>query len=328
MASFSWNSIRRYAFWILPIVMIWALPVMASPLLQRGFFPTANFALSWQQYLPADIPLAKLNLYTADTRVMQPGLQLTMSVEAEVVRVSTGFRYSYKVSNAKSSVQSLFLFGIARGAPISEQAGGPVFLTMGVKNPYSNAIVWYSRPDVGVKTRMVDVVLGSGRVQIPVPEVGVLPGEEVSGMSFESKHLPGILTVFGRGKGWMVDAKTGGFVPAPFNEYLSGKTLGPVLLSRNIDAMAFSKYMQGLVTESLALGWLTGDVAVKARGFANSLETATTSEAFPALYQSFHGYLTGFWFGTSDMTSEGRSLMLRNLEYAMQRFPVLPPKAL
>lgn len=303
--------------------LLWALPVGASPLSVRGFFPTANFELSWQRYLPADIPLEKLNLYTADTHVMQPGLQLSMTVHAEVVRISTGFQYSYKVSNAKSSVQSIVLIGMDRMAPISAQVGGPVFLNMGIKNPYGNAIVWYSRPDVGARVRVVDVVLGSARVQIPVPEVGVSPGETVSGMSFESVYLPGIVTVFGRGKGWLVDARIGNFVPAPFNEYLSGKTLGPVLLAPDMDAMAFARYMQTLVSEAVALGWLTGDVAARAKTFSKSLDTATGPEAFPALYQAFYGYLTGFWFGTSDMTSEGRALMLLNLEYAMQRFPVV-----
>lgn len=323
MAFFNWNNMGLLLF-----VMLWALPAMASPLLQRGFFPTANFVLSWQQYLPADIPLEKLNLYTSDTHVMQPGLQLSMAVHAEVIRISTGFRYSYKVSNSRNSVQSVVLLGLDRRAPISEQAGGALFLNMGIRNPYGNAIVWYSRPDVGARVRVVDVVLGSAKFEIPVSEVGVSPGEAVSGMSFESIYLPGIVTAFGRGKGWLVDMRIGSVVPAPFNEYMSGKTLGPVLLAQDMSAMAFSKYMQGLVTESVALGWLTGDVAVKAKAFANSLETATTSEAFPALYQAFHGYLTGFWFGTSDMTSEGKTLMLLNLEYGMQRFPVLPAKVL
>jgi hypothetical protein len=310
-------------FFAVILLFLWltGMPALAAQLSQRALFPTANFDLHWQRYL-SEVPLHKINLYTVDRYVMQPGFQLSPEVRAEVLRIPKGFRYSYRLANGKSSVQSWYLFGIARMAPVSAQSGGASFVSMGLKNPYGNAIVWYARPDFGQRTRQVDVVLGNARVQIPVPEVGIAPGEALADLSFESTYLPGIVEAFGRGKGWLVDANIGNFVPAPFNEYLSGKTVGPVQHSLGLDAQGFAAHLGSLVTEAVALGWLTGDLALKSKAFAASLSTEPVS-AHPEIYRAFYGYLTGFWFGTSDMTSEGRSLMLTNLEYAMQRFPVV-----
>lgn len=293
---------------------------MASSLSQKGFFPTANFTSAWQSYLPADVPVEKLNLYTSNTYVMQPGFQMSVDVYADVVKTEAGFHYTYKLKNAPTSLQTIAVFGLTREAPITAHSGGTLFDVMPSKNPYDNAIGWYPKSDGASKTRIVEMLLGNAGVQIPIVEMGVFPGVMAEGLSVDSLYLPGIVTAFCRGKGWLVKVSYGDFVAAPVNEYVSGKTLGPVLLAQEMDAAAFSKYIQTLVTESISLGWISGGVAVKASALSKGL-SATGAEGDPkTTYKDFNAYLNGFWFGTSEMTSEGRSLLLRNLEYGIQRF--------
>jgi hypothetical protein len=298
-------------------LFLWVTALTASPLVTKGFFPTANFTQSWQSYLPDDVPMQKVNIYTSPTYVMQPGFQLSASLRAEVVRTKTGFRYTYTVTNAAGSLQALSVLGVDRMAPITAQVPVVRAGLMGAKNPYGNVIGWYPKSAKQARTRVVEMVLGNTQAKIPIVEDGLLPGETLAGLSLESEALPGIVSAFCRGKGWLIKVSQGDFVPEPFNEYVSGKTVGPVLRSQGMDSKAFAGYMRELVGESIALGWLSGDVALKSQSFAKELEI---SESPAMVYKSFYTYLTGFWFGTSEMTSEGQALLLLNLEYGMKQF--------
>jgi len=304
----------------LSVLLGFGVIAMASPLSQKGFFPTANFTSAWQSYLPADVPIEKLNRYTSPEYVMQPGFQLSADVQATVVKTETGFQYTYTLRNSPASVQSIAVFGLTRAAPIEAHSGGTLFEAMSAKNPYDNAIGWYPRSGINSRTRIVEMLLNNARVQIPVEESGVFPGVTASGMSFRSDYLPGIVPAFCRGKGWLIKVSQGDFVTAPANEYVSGKTLGPVLVAQSMDSSEFARYIQRLVAESVSLGWLSGDVALKSAAMAKNLAGTGATEEPKTTYQAFYDYLNGFWFGTSEMTAEARTLLFLNLEYGMQRF--------
>lgn len=313
---------KRFATAALAIAILCGIgtPAMAGPLSQKGFFPTANFTSAWQSYLPSGVPIEKINLYTSDSYVMQPGFQLAVDVQAEIVKTESGFHYSYTLKNTPESLQSIAVFGITREAPITAHSGGAIFDAMSARNPYGNAIGWYPTSAGVSKTRTLEMLLNNSRVQIPIEESGVFPGMTASGMAFDSDFLPGIVTAFCRGKGWLINVSQGAFITAPVNEHVSGKTLGPVLVAQSMDSSEFAKYIQRLVAESVSLGWLSGEVALTSAVMAKNLAGAGATEAPKMTYKEFHDYLNGFWFGTAEMTAEARTLLSLNLAYGMQRF--------
>ncbi len=311
---------RLWRCLFLLIVLCFALRVDASPLSQRGLFPSESFPVAWQSYLPPDLLLSAVDMEIFEGYVMQPGFQVMPSVRATVTKLETGFRYSYVVTNGAGSLRSLRLFAVEQSTDSHIHVRTPLAKTMGARNPYGNAIGWYLQSKEGPVTRLVALSLDSRQVQIPVSEPGLFPGESVSGLALESTYLPGVVSAFSRGNGWLLRVSSGAFVSAPINDYMSGKTVGPVVGSLAMDELAFSRYMRTLVAESVSLGWLVGDVAVKAVSFSDALASAKTTAERYSLYRSFQTYLTGFWFGTADMTSEGRALLLFNIEYALNRF--------
>lgn len=315
---FVFGKTRFSGFCVGVVCLLWSSNVMASSQLsERSFFPTHNFELAWPTYLPAHATPNAAGIYQTANNLMQPGYFVKAEIQAEVRQDDQGLHYVYTVTNASDSIQPVSLFGIERRAPVYGQKSETLFVPMSLDNPYGY-VVWHVPNTSPTRVRTLSVSVASQSATIPVAEHGLFPKETVTGLGVSSRYLPGIVSAFVRADGWLIDLPTGGFVSAPIHEKVSGKTIGPVLMARGLDAQGFSVYFRGLVEDAIALGWVKGDVAVQSRKFMTALQDPSQDPG--TLYKAFHGYLTGFWFGTADMSSEGKALLVLNAAYAMQQF--------
>lgn len=230
-----------------------------------------------------------------DGRVAHMGFELRTKVdvvvEGSVERLALQhgdrrrqFRYSYTVHSLPTSRQGVNLFGVLTEQPVEDPSRPddwevyvppkPENITGGTGASWSD---WKIRPDVPLPPlpvfteEMMKAHIQSeetGNPILPViPEVipgrtGVAPGKHVSGFSFASARLPGIVRCLAMGAHFT--PVTHGEPPQEIDHlthkndflYVEGKTVGPVLENPPRDAPAALRQLQAWLSEAERLGWV------------------------------------------------------------------------
>lgn len=194
------------------------------------------------------------------------GTKVTAIVKANAHREGSDFRYQYSVYNFKTSRQGLNTLVVTSKDRVSaitlpDNGWHAVLLTGSgpARIPFAK--------DKGISWS--DSKIREGIPPPPVPQAagapsGVPPGQSLSGFSFKSLLLPGIVSCYARG--WTFIPVTHGEAPQEVDSllleqtflYEYGKTVGPVTEPASIDPAKMLNQLRLWTLEARKLGWVNG----------------------------------------------------------------------
>ena len=187
---------------------------------------TANYIYSWQGYDG-----------TRKSVVYEPATKIDVIVEAGVKSANRGYKYNYKVVNLKTGLQDITTFAVEYKAPVVRASSPEGWLSRSfVQKPVWG---WSGEQKAAIK-----------------------PGDSFADFTFQSKGLPGIVKCYAQGYTKIMrfpeekPSEIGKSIPKHFENMVSGKTIGPVSVSKDFNPLIFANNLSSLVQESFSLGWI------------------------------------------------------------------------
>lgn len=244
-------SVRSMHFFIIALVLIAPLSAWPQQESVTGTYDSKNDWFVFEWFNPQTGK--QQTIYDSANKV-KPTVVVSVTLDAP----SGNFTYSYQVTNQAGAVQLLDDFTVKHSAPV-----------FGAVSP-SPQDEWYSTEYQGKGAWSWSKIGGSVR--------GIPAGQTVSGFSFKSKGLPGILD------GWCAGERRSKFhfpspdfdtpeVQASFGRIFHGlkaqypnkfanvvlfKTVGPVDPPATFNAISFIQNLISLKEQALALNWIFG----------------------------------------------------------------------
>lgn len=194
---------------------------------------TSNYIFSWKGYDG-----------TRKSVIFEPATKIDVIVKVKIESTNRGYKYEYKVVNLKTSLQDIRTFAVEYGAPVVRA---------------SSPDGWLSRSFV---QKPVWGWLGKQKLTIK-------PGDSFADFTFQSKGLPGIVKCYAQGYTKIMEfpeekpSEIGKSIPKHFENMVSGKTIGPVSVSKDFNPLIFANNLSSLVQESFSLGWIDDEEVVR-----------------------------------------------------------------
>ena len=167
--------------------------------------------------------------------------------------IQQGYRYQYKIANAKTSAQSLCVFviemAIPKTAPANIKPPSGWYFRRNLDPIARNWVQWIAR------TRTLDEKRSDGRLKA----TDIAPGKKLEGYRLDAPGLPGILVAFARGNAKRNMLNEAVESPGHDANCVKGSVVGPVPEPAVFEAVPFAQYIGGLYDQGVKLGWVDGD---------------------------------------------------------------------